>query len=295
MLPEEIRKKVHLIEITTRRAVDEVVSGNYRSHFKGHGMQFSEHRVYVPGDDVRHIDWKVSARTADTMIKKFEEERELTVMILVDVSGSGAFGSKEKLKNEAQAELAAMLAWAAIHTGDKVGVLFFAGEVEKILPPKKGRQHVLRIVQEILTFRPKTKGTRIRAALEAAGNVMKHAGVIFILSDFITADQEVFDSDLRRLSRKHDVIAIRVGDLREEQFPASGYLLVTDPETGEEAFVDTSSYAFQQWLMKRKIETDARIDSTFKGSKVERIDVKTQEDYAEAVARFFSARARRRR
>src|SRR5579872_5223628 len=154
------------------------MSGAYRSHFKGHGVQFSEHRLYVPGDDIRHIDWKVSARTRDPLIKKFEEERELTVLLVVDVSGSGAFGSDAKLKSEVAAEIGGMLAYAAIHTGDKVGVLLFAGEVECIIPPKKGRQHILRIIRDILGFTPKSreKGTNLKGALEAAGRVMKHSG-----------------------------------------------------------------------------------------------------------------------
>src|SRR3954454_1884890 len=162
MLPDEILKKVRLIEITTRKMVDDVMSGSYRSSFKGQGVQFSDHRVYQPGDDVRHIDWKVSARSREPLIKKYEEERELTVFLVVDVSGSEGFGSSSKLKSEMAAEIAGMLAYAAIHTGDKVGVLLFGGEVEKIIPPKKGKQHILRVIRDILTFRAKTKGTDLK-------------------------------------------------------------------------------------------------------------------------------------
>src|SRR6185295_13045743 len=170
MLPEELLRKVRQIEITTRKMVSDVMSGSYRSHFKGHGVQFSEHRLYVPGDDVRHIDWKVTARTRDPLIKKFEEERELTVFLVVDVSGSGSFGSDAKLKSEIAAEVGGMLAYAAIHTGDKVGVLLFAGEVECIIPPKKGRQHVLRIIRDILASVQKPGGriSRLRSKPLAA-------------------------------------------------------------------------------------------------------------------------------
>src|SRR3954467_6012417 len=165
MLPDELIRKVRRIEITTRKMVDDVMSGSYRSSFKGQGVQFSEHRVYLPGDDIRHIDWKVSARSREPLIKKYEEERELTVFLVVDVSGSENFGSFKKLKSEMAAEIAGMLAYAAIHTGDKVGVLLFAGQVEKIIPPKKGKQHILRVIRDILTFRSKTRGTDLKGAL----------------------------------------------------------------------------------------------------------------------------------
>ena len=212
MLPEDLLRRVRQIEITTRKMVDDVMSGSYRSTFKGHGVQFSEHRLYVPGDDVRHIDWKVSARSRDPLIKKYEEERELTVLLVVDVSGSEAFSSARKLKSEVAAEIAGMLAYAASHTGDKVGVMLFAGEVEKIIRPKKGRQHILRIIRDMLAYRPTTRGTDLAGALDGAGRMMKHAGVVFVLSDFLA---EGYELPLKRLARRHDVIAVNVGDERE--------------------------------------------------------------------------------
>lgn len=292
MLPAEILKKVQLIEITTRKVVDDAMSGQYRSQFKGHGMQFSEHRLYVPGDDIRHIDWKVSARTRDPMIKKYEEERELNVFLVVDVSGSERFGSSRKLKSEVAAEVAGMLAWAAVHTGDKVGALLFAGDVEKVLPPKKGKQHILRIIKEVLTWEPKTKGTDLKGALEAAGRIMKHSGVVFVLSDFI-APKQAYETALNRLAAKHDVIALTIQDERESSLPDIGQILLFDPESGQERLVDTGSYAFKQWFQEFRASREAENAAAFKAGNVERVTILTKDDYAETVVRFFRARARR--
>ena len=292
MLPDELLKKVRRIEITTRKMVSDVMSGQYKSQFKGQGVQFSEHRVYVAGDDVRHIDWKVSARTRDPLIKKYEEERELTVLLVVDVSSSGSFGSTLRLKSEMAAEIAGMLAYAAIHTGDKVGVLLFAGEVEHILPPKKGKQHVLRMIRDILSHESKTKGTNLKGALESAARVMKHSGVIFVVSDFIAKDYEV---SLKRLSRRHDVIAVSVGDERELEIPEVGQILFLDPETGAERMIDTSSYAFKKWFNESKVGREQEVQDVMKRSKVQLLKVLTQEDYGESVIRFFQTRGRRRR
>jgi uncharacterized protein (DUF58 family) len=292
MLPDELIKKVRLIEITTRKMVDDVMSGSYRSSFKGQGVQFSEHRVYQPGDDVRHIDWKVSARSREPLLKKYEEERELTVFLAVDVSGSESFGSTRKLKSEIAAEIAGMLAYAAVHTGDKVGVLLFGGEVEKIIPPKKGKQHILRVIRDILTFRARTKGTDLKGALEATNRIMKHGGIVFVISDFMAQDYEV---SLKRLARRHDVVAVSIGDERELEVPEVGSLLLTDPETGEEAWVDTSSYAFKKWLKDYRTELETDTATALKGGRVELLRVLTQEDYGEAVVRFFRTRTRRKR
>ena len=290
MLPDELIRKVRLIEITTRKMVDDVMSGSYRSAFKGQGVQFSEHRVYLPGDDIRHIDWKVSARSREPLIKKYEEERELTVFLIVDVSGSKNFGSSKKLKAEMAAEIAGMLAYAAVHTGDKVGVLLFGGQVEKIIPPKKGKQHILRVIRDVLSFQPKTRGTDLKGALDAAGRIMKHSGVVFVISDFMATG---YDVALKRLARKHDVVAVSVGDAREQEAPEVGQLLLVDPETGQESWVDTSSYAFKKWLEDYRNEFETDRETAFKGSKVEALRVLTQEDYGEAVVRFFRARSRR--
>ncbi len=291
MLPDELIRKVRMIEITSRKRVDDVMSGNYKSQFKGQGMQFAEHRLYVPGDDVRHIDWKVSARSRDPLIKKYEEERELAVFLIVDVSGSNSFGSDRKLKSEAAAEIAGMLTWAALNSGDRVGLLLFAGGVEKVIPPRKGKQQVARMIREIIGHRAQSRGTRLDLALDAAGRVMKHSGVVFVISDFIAED---YGTAMRRLARRHDVIAISVADLREAEVPDVGRILVADPETGGESWVDTGSYAFKQWLQsQRKKRADER-DEAFRGGEVDLLEVHTREDYADAVVKFFRRRRSRR-
>ncbi|OFZ78519.1 MAG: hypothetical protein A2583_05540 [Bdellovibrionales bacterium RIFOXYD1_FULL_53_11] len=292
MLPEEIIKKVRLIEITTRRMVDDVMSGSYRSHFKGHGVQFSEHRPYVPGDDIRHLDWKVTARTRDPLVKKFEEERELTVFLVVDVSGSTRFSSSRKLKSEVAAEIAGMLAYAAIHTGDKVGLMLFAGEVEHIIPPKKGRQHILRIIREVIAHKPKTKGTDLARAIDGAGRIMKHSGVVFVISDFMATGHDIA---MRRLARRHDVVAVRIGDEREAVVPPDGHFIFIDPETGNECFVDTGSFAFKTWLTGAARAMEASFQSGIKGGRIEHLSVKTREDYASAIVRFFKLRSRKKK
>ncbi|MDR3608044.1 MAG: DUF58 domain-containing protein [Oligoflexia bacterium] len=268
------------------------MSGQYKSHFKGQGMQFSEHRLYVEGDDIRHIDWKVSARSRDPMIKKYEEERELTVFLVVDVSKSGDFGSAGKLKAEAAAEIGGMLAYAAMHSGDKVGALLFAGDVELIIPPQKGQKHVLRIIREILSHRSTSSGTNLRGALDAAGRIMKHSGVVFVISDFIAKG---YESALNRLGRRHDLIAISIADQREREIPDVGQILLADPETGEERLVDTGSYAFKKWHKEWVAVQDAQTLQALRAGNVESLRISTQEDYAEAVIRFFRIRAKRRK
>ncbi len=292
MLPEELIRKVRRIEITTRKMVDDVMSGSYRSHFKGQGVQFSEHRVYQPGDDVRHIDWKVSARSREPLIKKYEEERELTVFLVVDVSGSKNFGSSSKLKSEIAAEIAGMLAYAAVHTGDKVGVMLFGGAVEKIIPPRKGKQHILRVIRDVLSFQSKTQGTDLKGALEAAGRIMKHSGIVFVVSDFMAENYEVA---LKRLARKHDVVAVTVGDRREFEVPEVGQLVFADPESGEESWVDTSSYSFRKWFKEYLVSFETDTQTAFKGGRVEVLNILTDQDYGEAVVRFFQARSRRKK
>ncbi|HTL12570.1 MAG TPA: DUF58 domain-containing protein [Bdellovibrionota bacterium] len=291
-LPDEIMRKVKRVELFSRKMVSDVMSGQYRSQFKGHGVQFSEHRVYNAGDDIRHIDWKVSARSRDLLVKKYEEERELTVFLVVDISGSKEFGSKNHLKSEVAAEIGGMLAYAAVQTGDKVGALLFAGEVEKIVPPKKGRQHVLRIVRELLGAQGETGGTDLAAALDAAGRIMKHAGIVFVLSDF---QAEGYEIALKRLARRHDVIALWLGDPREKSMPQEGMVMLHDPETGENRMVDLGSYAFKKWLSDQVMEHETDAVTALNSSGVDRLRISTEEDYGEAVVRFFMARGRRRR
>lgn len=290
IISEELLSKVRRIELASRKIVNDVMTGQYRSHFKGQGVQFSEHRLYTPGDDVRHIDWKVSARSRDPVLKKYEEERELTVLLVVDVSGSKDFGTHQKLKAEAAAEIGAMVSYAAVHTGDKVGVIFFAGEVENTIPPRKGRKHVLRMIRDILAFEPKTKGTNLKAALESANRVMKHAGIVFVISDFLADDYELA---LRKLARKNDVVAVWVQDKGEVSIPKLGVALFQDPESGEEFFVDTSSYRFDEWMKEFSVTLDQKTQNVFKTGRTEFLKVSTHEDYAEAVVRFFQARNRK--
>jgi len=288
VLPEDLQKKVRLIEIGTRRLIDDVLSGNYRTHFKGQGLTFSDHRVYVPGDDVRHIDWKASARTKEPLVKKYEEERELNVFLVIDLSGSGGFGSKEKLKSEVIAEISALLASAANLTGDKIGALIFAGEVEKIVAPKKGRGHVMRIVRDILTHRAASKGTNLAGALDTTYRIMKHAGIVFVLSDFLA---EGYSKSLKRLARKHEVVAVRVGDGREWDVPEMGSVFVVDPETGEEGLMDTRSYRFRTWLSGFKKKMNDDLKNLFRSGRIEELRIDSREDYADAVVRFFRARS----
>lgn len=292
MLSEELRKKVKLIEITTKRVIDDVMSGGYRSHFKGQGMQFSEHRVYVAGDDVRHIDWKVSARTREPLVKKFEEERELNVLFVVDFSGSGGFGSKNTTKSEASAEIAALLATAAERIGDKTGLILFAGDIEKRVPPKRGKSHLLRMIRDILGTVAKTKGTNLRGALETATRIMKHQGIVFVISDFMATD---YENALRRLARKNEVVAVRVRDLHEWEIPNIGAIAVVDPETGEEGIVDPRSFRFKTWFEKYKKEVDQTFRNACRGAGVEILPIETREDHVQAVVRFFQARHRVRR
>jgi uncharacterized protein (DUF58 family) len=292
MLPEELLRKVRQIEISTRKIVDDVLSGQYRTHFKGYGVQFSEHRLYVPGDDVRHIDWKVSARSRDPLIKKYEEERELSVFLVVDLSASESFGSAGKLKAEIAAEIGGMLAYAATHTGDKVGVLMFAGEVERIVPPKKGKQHVLRVIRDLLSHKAQTRGTDLAGALQATSRIMKHSGVVFLISDFMAKD---YDIQLKRLARKHDVVAITIEDEREKKIPEVGQLLIEDPETGQERWVDTTSYSFKEWMRAYDAKFESDLQSVLKSSRVETLRILTKDDYGEAVVRFFRARSQRKK
>lgn len=292
MLREELLRKVRRIEVTTRKIVDDVMSGQYRSHFKGHGIQFSEHRIYSPGDDVRHIDWKVSARTREPLIKKFEEERELTVLLIVDVSASEVFGSTHHLKSEVVAELGGMLTYAASQTGDKVGAILFAGEVETIIPPKKGRHHVQRVIRDLLGYEPKTKGTDLAGALEAAGRILKHSGVVFILSDFLT--DSPYEVPLQKLARKHDVVAVWIRDQREMEIPAMGLLRLVNPETGKETWVNPASYGFKRWIKEFWKEHEEKTSGLFRKRKVETLKVYTQENHADVLVRFFNTRRLRR-
>lgn len=288
---QELIKKVRRIEIITKKVVDEALSGQYKSHFKGQGVQFSEHRVYIPGDDVRHIDWKVSARTKELLIKKYDEERELSVLLVVDVSGSQKFGSGSKSKSEVAAEIAGILAYAATHTGDRVGLVLFGGEVEELIPPRKGQKHVLRIVRTVLGHESKSQGTSLVAGLKAARNLLKHAGVVFVISDFIT--DENYEAELKLLNRRNDVVSIWIDDPKEFHFPKQGHVLIHDPESGKEFFVNSDSYAFQSWLGTYRKQFELKTQGTFKNSKVQFLRLSSRTDHVKEIVKFFKLRDRR--
>jgi uncharacterized protein (DUF58 family) len=292
MIPREILKKVRRIEISTRGLVNEVFSGEYHSVFKGRGMSFAEVREYEYGDDIRSIDWNVTARTGSPFVKVFEEERELTVMLLVDVSASGDFGTRERLKGEVAVEICALLAFSAIKNNDKVGLIIFSDHVEKFVPPRKGRRHVLRVLRELLYHRPGGRGTDITAALEYLAHVQRKRAVSFLVSDF--RDQG-FEKALAVAGRRHDLIAVRLGDPREHQLPALGLVELEDPESGERVVVNTSSPGFHAAFRSVNGARRASLDRALRRSKVDVIDIETGRPYVKPLMRFFQDRMRRRR
>ncbi len=286
-IPKEILEAVRRIEIRTRRLVQEVFSGEYHSVFKGTGMEFREVREYVPGDDVRTIDWNVTARTGDPFVKLFEEERELTVMLAVDMSRSGWFGSQGSSKVEIAAELCGVLAFSAIANKDKVGLLLFSDRVEKYIPPAKGKSHVLRLIRELLTFEPEGRGTSIKAPLELLGSVLKRKATVFLVSDFWDSG---FGARLSVLARKHDLVAVRVRDPRETSLPAVGLVNWIDAETGQEVLVDTSSPATRRILASRAAVHDEELERLLASRGVDLVEVSTAESYVEPLRKFFMAR-----
>jgi uncharacterized protein (DUF58 family) len=299
MIPRDILKKIRQIEIRTNRIVTESLAGAYHSVFKGQGMNFDEVREYLPGDDVRSIDWNVTARMNHPFIKKFVEERELTVMLLVDVSGSGLFGSRGQSKRELAAEIASVLAFSAIRNSDKVGLLLFTDEVEKFIPPRKGRSHVLRVIREVLYFEPKRRGTDLNAALEFLMRVQAHKSVAVVISDFITADgggalPRAVQTALRQANRKHDVVAVQITDRHELQLPALGRLTLEDAETGEVVELNTGNAASRDAFALRQEKQLGELAKQFRSSRIDSIQLRTNEPYSAALGQFFEAREKRR-
>lgn len=289
-LPPEILKKVKLLEISTRKIVNNVFAGEYQTTFKGQGMTFAEFREYIPGDDVRHISWPLTARAGKPFIKKFEEERELTLMLVVDVSGSSDFGSGKYFKGEAMAHLAALLAFSASRNKDQVGLLLVSDQVEHYVPPQKGVGHIQRILRDLYYYKPKSHGTRIEEGLKFLQGILRKRSVIFLISDFM---DEGFDSSLRLLGRKHDVTAVVVQDDFEKKLPDVGVLELFDAETGEHLVVDTSSEDFQSgYTQQFKIQQEKR-DKILKKSQVGRIDISTRGDLVEPLLAYFRARHRK--
>jgi uncharacterized protein (DUF58 family) len=288
----EILRKVRKIEIVTRRLVTESLAGEYHSVFKGRGMEFEEVREYQPGDDVRTIDWNVTSRMGHPYVKKYVEERELTVVLAVDLSGSTAFGSAARLKAEVAAEVAALLAFSAIQNHDRVGLLLFTEEVEKFVPPRRGRRHVLRVIREILYAEPRRRGTRLAAALDTLNRLLHKRSVVFVLSDFLDRG---YERSLRFTHRRHDLIALPLSDPREEELPAVGLLALADGETGEIALLDTRSRSARELFARRARERRARLESFLKRAGIGSVFLRTDRPYDRPLADFFRARARMRR
>jgi len=290
VIPREILKKVRRIELSTRGLVNEVFSGEYHSVFKGQGMTFAEVREYQYGDDIRSIDWNVTARTGTPFVKVFEEERELTVMLVVDVSASGNFGSRERFKGEVAVELSAVLAFSAIKNNDKIGLILFSDRIEKFVPARKGRRHVLRVLRELLFHRPEGRGTDIGAALQYLSRVTRRRAVVFLVSDFMGAG---FSHPLSVVGRRHDLVAIRMSDPREAELPPVGFVELEDPETGERLVVDTSDRGLREAFRRRAEDDRKTMDRIFRRAQVDVIDVETGRPYVEPLMRFFRQRMRR--
>lgn len=289
-IPRELLKKVKRIEISTRSVVNEVFSGEYHSVFKGRGMEFAEVREYQPGDDIRTIDWNVSARSGHPYVKVFEEERELTVMLLVDVSSSGNFGTTEQLKREVAAELSAVLAFSAIKNNDKVGLIIFSDRIEKFIPPRKGRKHVLRVIREILFYKPQEATTDLNIALEYLSRVIKRRSTAFLISDFLT---EGYEKSLQVANKKHDLIAVTITDPREVTLPDAGMIDLEDAETGETVLVDTGSAELRRRFFDEAMQERSKKTDFFKSIGVDHIDILTDRSYVQPITRFFRMRARR--
>lgn len=285
----ELIKKVRKIEIKTKGLSKHIFSGEYQSAFKGRGMSFSEVREYQYGDDVRNIDWNVTARTGDPHIKIFEEERELTVMLLIDVSQSSFFGTANQMKNELLTEISAVLSFSAIQNNDKVGVIFFSDEVEKFIPPKKGKQHILRIIRELIDFEPKKTGTNLSTALEYFNNLIKRRSICFVLSDFMTSD---YETPLRIAARRHDVVGIHIVDPREENLPNIGLIQAVDAETGHMRWIDTASRKVREKYESWFNQNQTYFRSTFLKTGADVLNIRTDEPYEKALHQFFIKRSR---
>lgn len=290
MISSEILKKVQRIEIYTRNLVNSVFSGEYHSVFKGRGIEFSEVRAYVPGDDIRSIDWNVTARSGAPHVKVFHEERELTIMLLVDASSSGNFGTVKQMKQELAAEICALLAMSAIKNNDRVGLVMFTDRIEKHIPPKKGRKHVLRVIRELLTVEPTGQGTDMNAGLEYVSKVLKRKCVVFLISDFLSGD---YDKALKVAARKHDIIPIVISDPREKEFPDMGIVNLEDAETGEKILVDTSNPNVRKAFAQYATEKVRDRETSFRKMDLDTIPVTTDKSYVPELVKFFKKRANR--
>ncbi|MFQ6618833.1 MAG: DUF58 domain-containing protein [Fidelibacterota bacterium] len=290
MIPKELLQKVRRLEIRTRGPVNDIFSGEYHSVFKGRGIEFSEVREYEFGDDIRLIDWNVTARYGSPFVKIFEEERELTVILMVDVSRSEEFGSASLTKGEIVAELCALLAFSAIKNNDKVGAIIFSDRIEKFVPPRKGVQHGLRVLRELLYLKPRSEGTDISLALEYLISMTLRKSVVFLISDFISTH---FEKALRVACKKHDLIAIKIFDPREMELPDVGYITLADSETGEELVVNSSDYSIRKLYREDSVKQRRELERLFRSINLDYIAINTSESYIQPLYKFFRMRAKR--
>jgi uncharacterized protein (DUF58 family) len=289
MTPEEVMHEVRRIEITTRHLVRDIVAGEYSSAFRGRGVEFSEVREYQPGDDVRTIDWNVTARLGAAYVKRYLEERELTVLFLVDLSASGAFGSRRRTKAELAAEVTAVLALAAARNNDRIGAVFFTDRVEYHLAPAKGRRHVLRLISDLLRFEPVGRGTDLATALAEIEPTLRRRAVIFVLSDFLASGHETV---LARLARRHDVVGLQLVDPRERQLPAAGIVTLWDPESGQWRRIDTDAPQVRAYFARRAAAFDEGLERSLRERNVDLLRLETGRPYAEPLLTFFRRRER---
>jgi len=290
MIPKEILKKVRRLEITTRGLVNDVFSGEYHSVFKGRGMEFSEVREYQIGDDIRTIDWNVTARNGRPYVKVFEEERELTIMLLVDVSSSGEFGTVDQMKGEIAVEVCALLAFSAIKNNDKVGLIIFTDKIEKFVPPRKGRSHVLRLLRELLYFKPENRQTDISLALEYLSRVARRRSVVFLISDFMSKG---FERELRIAKERHDIVALNIIDPRELSLPDLGYIELEDAETGEQILLNTRDPQVRRQFGEKAAGAVAKRKKMFRAMNIDAVFLDTGKPYIEPLMTFFRMRAKR--
>jgi len=289
-VPTEILRRVKLIELRTRGLVDTVFSGEYQSVFKGQGMEFAEVREYVPGDEYRSIDWNVSARMGQPYVKTYTEERELTVLFAVDLSGSAQFGTRGRFKAELAAEVAAVIAMAAIKNNDRVGLVLFTDRIESFVPPKKGRRHALRLIRDLLAFQPTGRGTDVAEALDYIGRILRHRAIVFVISDFFDAG---YDKQLKVLSRRHDVVAITVFDPRELELVDVGFLELLDAETDRRVVLDSGSRYVREQFEHLSSEAEVRLSRTLSRLSIDRIAIRTDRSYVEPLISFFKERERK--
>ncbi|HTU90228.1 MAG TPA: DUF58 domain-containing protein [Gemmataceae bacterium] len=292
MLPREVIRQIRRLQLTARRAVEDLLGGEYHSVFKGAGLVFEEVRAYQPGDDIRAIDWNVTARMGHPFIKRFIEERELTVFLAVDCSGSQQFGTRAQQKREVAAELAAVLAFSAISNNDRVGLIQFTDRVERFLPPRKGTRHVLRLIRDVLFYQPEQRGTSLRVGLDFLNRVLHRRTIVFLLSDFLDRG---FESAFKRTGRRHDLIAIRISDPREEEIPAVGLMELEDAETGERLLLDTGNAAVRHAFQAATEQRRASLVQLARQARVDVIEVSTSGGHLDALIRFFRLRERRLR